>query len=336
MRRLPSVVSAALCLALTTCGGGAERTEIVVYSAHGQDLLAEMEQGFEALHPDVDVVWQDMGADAAYDRVRAERENPRADVWWGGLAYRYAQAAEAGLLHPHRPSWHEHVPEHAHDPEWRWVGQFLMPQVIAFNEDRVTEPPADWSDLATPAWKGRVVLRDPGPSGGMKAIFGALFERGERTGEDPRAWLEGVAANLHSIAPNPAKMYDTVRRDDAGLVTVWNLTDVLYQSQEADPRVPFGWVAPTSGVPLPPDCIALVARPDGTVQPEAIAFYEYVTGTETAGVLAEKHKRFLVRDDVPRPAWAEGLDLPPMDVDWNTVGARLDEWIRVWEDVLAR
>ena len=211
--------------------------------------------------------------------------------------------------------------------------------MIAFHEDRVTDPPTDWKDLADPAWKGRVVLRDPGPSGGMKAIFGALFERGTRTGGDPvdpEAWLTGLAGNLHSVAPNPAKMYDTVRRDDRGLVTVWNLTDVLYQSQEADPRVPFGWVAPTSGVPMPPDCIALVARPDGTVDQAAIDFYEYATGLETAALLAEKHKRFLVRADVARPSWAEGLELEPMEVDWGEVGRRLDEWTRQWESTLAR
>lgn len=329
-----------LAVALGGCGGGApERVRVLVYSAHGKDLLQEVETGFEAKRPDVDVVWQDMGADQCFDRLRGERENPQADVWWGGPAFRFAQAAEAGLLAPHEPTWAAAAPRGTHDGSWRWAGQFSMPQVIAFHRDLVTDPPKDWDDLASPAWKGRVVLRDPSASGGMKAAFGAMFARGfAKDGTDAAgvAWVRGLAANRHSIAPNPAKLFDTVRRDTTGVVTIWNLTDVLYQSEVAEPRVPFGWICPASGAPMFPDGIALVARGARGPNPAAAEFYEFATGGAVSRSLAEKHRRFLVRTDLAKPSWAAAIELVPMEVDWDLVAKHLDRWQKLWEDELAR
>src|SRR5574341_822380 len=56
------------------------RTPLVVYSPHGRDLLTLFEHRFEALHPDVDVRWLDMGSQDVFDRVRSERANPQADI----------------------------------------------------------------------------------------------------------------------------------------------------------------------------------------------------------------------------------------------------------------
>lgn len=310
---------------------------MLVYSAHGRDLLAQVESGFEREHPDVDVVWQDMGADQCFDRIRGERANPQCDVWWGGPAFRYSQAATQGLLEAHVPTWSAAAPDGTHDREWRWAGHFTMPQVIAYRRELVAEPPRDWDDLASPAWKGRVVLRDPSQSGGMKAAFGAMFARGfAKDGDAPGlAWVRGLAANRHSIAPNPAKLFDTFRRDTTGVVTIWNLTDVLYQSEVAEPRVPFAWVAPASGAPMFPDGIALVARGGRAPNPAAAAFYEHVTSAPVSLALAEEHRRFLVRTDVAKPSWAARIDVAPMPVDWDLVAANLDRWQKLWEDALA-
>src|ERR1043166_4066817 len=59
------------------------RTPLVIYSPHGRDLLTLFETRFEALHPDIDVRWLDMGSQDVYDRVRSERANPQADIWFG-------------------------------------------------------------------------------------------------------------------------------------------------------------------------------------------------------------------------------------------------------------
>ena len=69
---------------LVGCGGGEGRTAVVLYSPHGPDQLGLLEKAFEGRHPEIDVRWLDMGSQEVFDRLRSERANPQADVWFGG------------------------------------------------------------------------------------------------------------------------------------------------------------------------------------------------------------------------------------------------------------
>ena len=86
------------------------RTPVVVYSPHGRDLLQLFESTYEQAHPEVDVRWLDMGSQEVVDRLRSERANPQADVWFGAPATLFARAAADGLLAPYRPSWVGAIP----------------------------------------------------------------------------------------------------------------------------------------------------------------------------------------------------------------------------------
>src|SRR3989441_12054540 len=97
--RIPHLfVGAALFALLAAACQGDGRTPLIVYSPHGRDLLTLLERRFEQLHPDVDVRWLDMGSQEVYDRLRSERANPQADVWFGGPATIFARGARDSLL----------------------------------------------------------------------------------------------------------------------------------------------------------------------------------------------------------------------------------------------
>jgi iron(III) transport system substrate-binding protein len=40
----------------------------------------------------------------ALARIKAERDNPKTDIWWAGTGDPFLQAAEENLLEPYRPS----------------------------------------------------------------------------------------------------------------------------------------------------------------------------------------------------------------------------------------
>ena len=122
-----------------SCSDG--RTPLVVYSPHGRDHLTLVERHFEAAHPDVDMRWLDMGSQDVLDRVRSERVNPQADVWFGGPSTLFARAAAESLLEPYRPTWAEAIAPRGHGPANLYVAVYETPAVIAFNSDAV--PAAD-------------------------------------------------------------------------------------------------------------------------------------------------------------------------------------------------
>src|SRR5207244_5062465 len=102
--RIPHLPVAVLAL-LPAAGQGAGRSPRIVSSPHGRDLLTLLERRFEQLHPDVDVRWLDMGSQEVYDRLRSERANPQADVWFGGPATIFALGASDSLLELFWQTW---------------------------------------------------------------------------------------------------------------------------------------------------------------------------------------------------------------------------------------
>ena len=82
-RPVLSILSVFSVLAVLSCSRD-RRTPLVLYSPHGRDQLSLLEHAFEQHRPDVDVRWLDMGSQEILDRLRFERVNPQADVWFGG------------------------------------------------------------------------------------------------------------------------------------------------------------------------------------------------------------------------------------------------------------
>jgi len=91
-------------LLIVGCRGDG-RTPVVLYSPHGRDQLTLLEHEFERRRPDIDVRWLDMGSQEVLDRLRFERVNPQADVWFGGPTTIFDRGVHDSLLAPYRPTW---------------------------------------------------------------------------------------------------------------------------------------------------------------------------------------------------------------------------------------
>src|SRR5437870_3419513 len=136
--RVPrSFLGVALLTVFSLACGGDRRTPLIVYSPHGRDLLTLLERRFEQLHPDVDVRWLDMGSQEVYDRLRSERANPQADVWFGGPATIFALGARDSLLESFRPTWVEALEPHGRGPGDLYFAAYETPAVIVYAEQAV-------------------------------------------------------------------------------------------------------------------------------------------------------------------------------------------------------
>jgi iron(III) transport system substrate-binding protein len=323
----------ALLLAASGCGDG--RTPLVIYSPHGRDLLTLSERIFEAANPDVDVRWLDMGSQDALDRVRSERSNPQADVWFGGPSVLFQRAAEDSLLMAYRPTWAAHVEARSHGPGDLYFAAYETPAVLAFNSEAMTleEAPQDWDDVLDPRWRDQIVIRDPLASGTMRAIFGMVILRGIRATGDTAAgfeWLRRLDAQTREYVLNPALLHQKLVRRE-GLISLWDLPDILTEQSKGQP---FGFTLPTSGTPVIEDAVALVR---GTRHADiARRFIEWVGTPEAQLIAARQAFRLPARLDLPAdslPEWARtvraGLVVEPMD--WALLSRSGDQWMAIWD-----
>ena len=310
------------------------RTPLVLYSPHGRDLLGLAEKEFERAHPEVDVRWLDMGSQEVYDRLRSEKANPQADVWYGGPDTIFSRGASEGLLAPYRPAWADVVVPASRHADDLYFGLYRTPAIPVYNSKLIaaTDAPREWDDLLDPKWKGKILIRDPLASGTMRAVWGYILSKSVRETGSPAAgfaWLARLDAQTRDYVFNPILLYEKIVRGE-GLITIWDLPDTLLERQRGSP---LQYVFPKSGTPVIDDAVGLVA---GCRHPTlAKQFIDFLGEKEMQRLAAEKTFRLPARTDLgdALPAWAREVEreMVPAEIDWPLVAKEGAGWMSTWD-----
>ena len=332
-RRLSRSLAGVL-LALA-CGEGDGRTPLVLYSPHGPDQLGALEKAFEARNPDIDVRWLDMGSQDVFDRVRSERANPQADVWFGGPTTIFDRGVADSLLQPYRPDWASRVGPRGVGPGDLYWPVYRTPAVIAFNAKAVPRDsaPRDWDEVLLPKWKDQVLIRDPMASGTMRAIWGYIIYRGIQAGGDTiqgMAWLRRLDAQTRAYVLSPLLLTEKLARQE-GLVTLWDLPDVLIDRARG---LPLDYHFPSSGTVVIDDAIGLVRGARHV--PAAQKFIDWVATDEALLLAARVTFRLPARADLPKdsvPPWIADVEsrMQEAPMDWTLLAREGPGWMAYWD-----
>ncbi len=339
MRQLPPATVRCLvpvlgALLLAGCSRD-HRIPVTVYSPHGRDQLQLLEKAFESENPDIDIRWLDLGSQEILDRLRFEKVNPQADVWFGGPTTIFDRGVAESLLTAFRPAWADKVGPDGVGPGDLYFPVYRTPTVIAYNERLIkrADAPADWDDMLAPQWWDQILIRDPVASGTMRAIWGYIIERSLlRTGDTTEAmtWFRRLDGQTRSYTLNPAVLVAKMSRGE-GSLTLWDLPDILIGRSQG---MPFGYIFPKSGAVVIDDAIGLVR---GSRHLEAAKrFIDYVGGTEALLLTARKVFRLPVRRDLPAdsvPAWVAEVerDMTVAPMDWPLLARKGGEWMGYWD-----
>lgn len=318
-------------------GGGETSTEgsnkLVIYTARDKNVVDFVIPKFKEKNPDIDVEVLTMGAQQILERVRGEKANPQADFWWGGTQSALMIAADEGLLESYKPSFADQIDPAHKDPQDRWYGEMLLPEVIMYNSQALTkeEAPKDWDDLLDPKYKDKIVIRGVLASGTMRTIYSAMIYR--QGADDPQKgyeWLKKLDANTKEYAQDPTNLYLKLARQE-GLISLWNLQDILIQKEQK--KQPFDFIYPASGAPILVDGVGIVK---GAKNMEAAKkFYEFLFSEEMALELSENFYQIPTRKDLSKdklPAWLKDLELKPLDIDWKIMQEKEKEWMQYWDE----
>src|SRR4029453_7821923 len=119
-----------------------------------------------------------------FAQIKAERANPKGDVWWAGPADSYLQAADDGLLEEYRSAnllqlyeWARQITKASAN---RVAGVYGGILALGYNTeigDKKKLPvPKCWKDLTNPALKGEVMLGNPNSSGTAYLMLASLVQ----------------------------------------------------------------------------------------------------------------------------------------------------------------
>jgi len=116
------------------------------------------------------------------ERIRAERDHPRCDVWWDNEVFLSARLAGEGILMPYDSPAAADIPAAYKNPGHLWAGSVLRVRVLVSSPGITGSlgPARSLTDLLRPEWKGKIAIARPtaGTTGGhVAALYAAWGER---------------------------------------------------------------------------------------------------------------------------------------------------------------
>jgi iron(III) transport system substrate-binding protein len=176
-----------------------QSTEIGVYSGRHYNSDQELYRQFTA-RTGIGVKLLEGKDDALIERLRQEGASSPADVLVLVDAARLDKAARLGLFQPVRSAALERdVPANLRDPQHRWTALTRRVRVVVVNPKQA-DPAAirTYADLASPALRGKLCLRDSRSVYNQSLVADQLIQRGEGPTRD---WIQGMVANRNPDQP---------------------------------------------------------------------------------------------------------------------------------------
>lgn len=322
---------------LAGCAGGGsggasgDGDRITVYSPETPEFTKELATKYMDLNGgNVDV--QYAGTNVLVNQMLAEKDNPKADVWYGGGGILPFEAAvDRGILA-------SYIPEAAEDWEevedgikmkhgdGKYVGVEVFVLGFSYNTELVTEEeaPKTWDDLLDPKWAGKIQFPNPAASGtATLMVMDQLMQRGE---EEGWAYFEKLVAQANSMPDSGSAPTKGVSMGEAHIGIGFDF--MAYEQKAAGESVDF----------ILPDKTPVLVNPasliEGGPNPEGgKAFIDYLLGEEAQQIMADSYhipinpnvesKSDLSLDQVK----ANAVDL---DIDW--VNENYDRVRNEWKD----
>jgi iron(III) transport system substrate-binding protein len=175
--------------------------QLTVYCSILEEQCREGASQFEAT-TGVKVTMIRKSTGEVYAQVRAEANNPRGDVWWGGPGEGHLQAAAEGLLSPYQSprlaELYDWAQNYAKKADYHTSAIYLGALGIGYNtkvlQSKKLPEPKCWADLLDPKFKDEVQIADPASSGTAYVFLATTVQR---LGEDAGfAYLKAFHANV--------------------------------------------------------------------------------------------------------------------------------------------
>ena len=337
-RLLAVLLAGAMALSFAACGNTSDKEvenesveledTLVIYTTHSEEMVGVIADAFTE-KTGVAVEFINLKGELA-DRVRTEKENPQADIMFGGDAATYMILDNEGCFEATEPSWGADIDAAYKADNGNWYGTYLTPMVLFYNTNLLTAEtaPADWSDLANEEYANMIVTRDS-LSSSMGSTVASLIQYYTETENEDAAWdyIGALSANTKNYYNSGSMMFQAVGKDEAG-ISMAVINDV-FTNRDTN-AMPIEIVVPESGAIVITDCVAAIK--DAPHANAAAAFMEFIGSEECQLMTATDYNRMPVitsiLDDCPE--WMQ-TEFSVLDVDWAEISENKSTWLQKWE-----
>ena len=254
----------------TASAAAASKVTLVVYSAQGYD--SAMTKAFTQA-TGIPVKLDDNSTGPLLTQIEASKNNPNWGLLWVDGATAFAGLDTQGLLMKgFEPSvaWNslgtQSLPS---DKSYTPTGVTLM-AALAYNKNKVKNPPTTWQQLLEPQWKGQVGMNDPSQSGPTFPFIAGMMNYlgGVNAGE---TYFTKLKSNGLIIHPTNGPTLQALTSGQINLALVQSSAAI--GAALGDKNIGISYLHP---VTLLPSAIGIDAKAPAAEQAEAEKFIEFV------------------------------------------------------------
>ena len=325
---------------LAGCGGGggdkkaaapaapaAGGNKLIIYTSMKESLIGGIVEGFKKKNPGIEVDYQSAGAGKLMAKIAAERQSGKilADIIWTSEVPDFYSMKKEGILEQYKTPLFKEILNPFDDYDGYFTAARLGTLGITINTDKIKTPPAQWSDLFKPEYKGAFGVADPALSG-TAYMSVALLEK-----QFGWPFFEKLRANGARIGKGSGQVIDDTASGELGASLAVDY--ITYDKIKKGAHIALYYPPELLIAPSP---VAIFKG--GQNIDAAKKFVDYLLSKEAQTLIAAEGT-LSVRADVPSP---EKLKLPPaadalkrsIKIDYVKMMASKKDTIKKFTDTL--
>lgn len=316
-----------------TSSVNADSGRVVVYCSAQNIVCEKAVQGFtEKYNIKTSFIRNSSGSTLA--KMEAEKNNPQADVWFGGPFDTHLQAVELGLVEPYSsPKLSEVMPQFQKLGNGNSSVVYMGVLGFGVNTERlkklgITDVPKCWKDLLDPKFKNEIQIADPQSSG---TAYTAISTFVQLWGED-KAF--DYLKSLHQNISQYPKAGTAPSRNTARGETAIGIGFLQNYSFEKENGAPIELIVPCEGTGYELGGISVIKNARN--MKNAKLFADWVMSKEAQELSWQKAQSHHIPTNVnaePSPYSLKPKGLNLIDYDFDKFGSNdirsklIDKWV---------
>ncbi len=309
-----SLLAAAL-LSLALSASAAFGGEILkAYAGTEEPVAQELFSAFEK-ETGIKVEWIRLTGGEAVARIEAEKANPQAAIWVGGVGTMHIDLKNKGLTESYASPVAKNIPEKYRDRDNYWIGLYVGPISFCWNNARMRElgltPPGSWADMIKPEYSRQIRVAHPSTSGTAYNMITNIIRLHGGDEDKAFAFMKKLAANVDQFTKSGSAPGKGCALGEVAIAIGYRHDQLRLQSQGAD----IGLASPSDGAGYETASMSLIRGGPNPVAAKKL-YNWMISAKEARDVFADWQMIPLVDSQDPN-GFFQSLNLVAQDDMWD-------------------